>query len=317
LGYVDFKLNILIFFCTPFNLIIVAVHLDWFLQSFCFAAAERVGFLDFPVANEKNNYLGYESETIRTNLNQYIHMHLQKTNRKCFDIRSREIRNKDNINFDNAQLFIRQYHSKNAIDYFISVEIPNNELVFDDCILLGFLRLRILKQKSMYAISSIRNINIARIREVHVYGFISNTEQKMSIQHLGIGKFLLKIAEYISYRHSCKEIVVISGVGVRKYYKKFGYSVKENDLGEYLFKNISNSFSFLFGISLFNSLYLYPFLFHYKNPKTYVCNGIGWKCYACRRPPRTFVTIFFLIFIIFIIGISNAFRRVPRIFLTL
>lgn len=249
---------------------------------------------DFPMATEKNNCLGYESETIPTNLHQYVHFHLEKTNRKCYDIRNREIRTQ-NVNIEDAQLYIRRYHEKNAIEYFISVEIPKNSN-FDDSILLGFLRLRILKKRSPYCISSIKKIHIARIRELHVYGFISNTVNKKSIQHNGIGKFLLKIAEIISYSHSCTEIIVISGIGVRNYYRKFGYELRDNDDGEYLFKKITVSDKLFLYFK--NSIYITPFIFIKKYSKFYLIqDSIGWTCY--------FLNIYHFFFFFIIILIFN------------
>ena len=55
-----------------------------------------------------------------------------------------------------------------------------------------------------------------------------------NIQHKGLGKKLLSKAEEISKKHEKNKMVIISGVGVREYYRKFGYS-KE---GSYMVKKI-------------------------------------------------------------------------------
>jgi elongator complex protein 3 len=47
---------------------------------------------------------------------------------------------------------------------------------------------------------------------------------------------MLKEAEKISKKNNCKKIQIISGIGVREYYKKFGY-IFEKD-GEYMSKKI-------------------------------------------------------------------------------
>ena len=49
--------------------------------------------------------------------------------------------------------------------------------------------------------------------------------QDKHIQHTGLGKELMKIAEGITRKNKFKKIAVISGVGVREYYKKIGYSL--------------------------------------------------------------------------------------------
>ena len=57
----------------------------------------------------------------------------------------------------------------------------------------------------------------------------------LSPQHIGLGKKLLQEAERIAQKEfGYKKIAVISGVGVRSYYKKFGYRLKDT----YMLKNI-------------------------------------------------------------------------------
>ncbi len=52
---------------------------------------------------------------------------------------------------------------------------------------------------------------------------------------MGIGKALLEEAEYIARRqHKCTQMAVISGIGVRGYYKKRGYDLK----GSYMMKDL-------------------------------------------------------------------------------
>lgn len=199
---------------------------------------------DFPKASTKNMELGYQSETVETNLNQFVQQHLQNTNIKCFDIRNREVKNQVILDFESCGLYIRKYREHKATEYFISLEKRQNGAVdFDDTILLGFARLRVLdKNASMsHCIPSLRSVNIARLRELHVYGFISGTSHKKTIQHKGIGRFLLSIAEVISIQNECNEIAVISGVGVRNYYRKFGYELKNRDEGGFMFKKLGKN----------------------------------------------------------------------------
>ncbi|HPN81233.1 MAG TPA: GNAT family N-acetyltransferase, partial [bacterium] len=55
-----------------------------------------------------------------------------------------------------------------------------------------------------------------------------------AVQHLGLGKKLLQQAEKITRQHQLKKIAVISGVGVREYYKKNGYNLE----GSYMVKTL-------------------------------------------------------------------------------
>ena len=55
-------------------------------------------------------------------------------------------------------------------------------------------------------------------------------------QHIGYGRRLLKTAELIAYKSGYHKVAVISGVGVRNYYRKFGY-VLDNT---YMVKTFNN-----------------------------------------------------------------------------
>ena len=88
----------------------------------------------------------------------------------------------------------------------------------------------------------------AIIRELHVYGQAINLGEKglneregyaketggVLAQHHGIGKLLMEKAEEIAKENKMKKISVISGVGVREYYKNIGYELE----GDYMVKNI-------------------------------------------------------------------------------
>ncbi|EKD58775.1 MAG: hypothetical protein ACD_56C00055G0011 [uncultured bacterium] len=72
--------------------------------------------------------------------------------------------------------------------------------------------------------------NSALIREVHTYGKLTQIDKQNSSspQHIGLGKKLLIEAERISKEEfGLNKIVVISGVGVRGYYKKSGYKLRD------------------------------------------------------------------------------------------
>jgi elongator complex protein 3 len=93
--------------------------------------------------------------------------------------------------------------------------------------LLALLRLRIpLDDNKNHFIPVLRNA--ALIREVHTYGKLTkiDTQDIDSPQHIGLGKKLLLEAEHIAKEEfSLQKITVISGVGVRNYYRKNGYKL--------------------------------------------------------------------------------------------
>ena len=77
------------------------------------------------------------------------------------------------------------------------------------------------------------------VRELHIYGHsvkLGEKEENAS-QHLGLGKMLLQKAEEITKENKIKKLSIISGIGVREYYKKLGYNLE----GFYMVKNVEES----------------------------------------------------------------------------
>ena len=107
-----------------------------------------------------------------------------------------------------VEIVIEKYRASDGDEYFISAEDVKQD------ILLGFCRLRISKRKE------------AMIRELHVFGLVTPIGKSGQIQHTGLGQQLLARAEQIAKEQGKKEIIVISGVGVREYYRKLGYQLK-------------------------------------------------------------------------------------------
>lgn len=93
------------------------------------------------------------------------------------------------------------------------------QAVNKDNILFGLLRLRL--QKKMPAM----------IRELHVYGPVVELGKKdeEKFQHKGLGKELMAEAEKIAKKAGFKSIRVISGVGVREYYRTLGYELDKEE----------------------------------------------------------------------------------------
>lgn len=147
-----------------------------------------------------------------TNLRQYMH---QKYNVNCRCIRCREPKGKK-INFSKVEVKVSEYEASNGKEFFISVEDVKNDL------LVGFCRLRFPSQSLRKEITE----KSALIRELHVYGTATSLGEDGSVQHKGFGKKLLKKAEEIAQQNGKNKMVVISGVGVREYYRKLGYSLE-------------------------------------------------------------------------------------------
>src|SRR3989344_4081023 len=161
----------------------------------------------------------------KTNLRQYIFEEMKKRKLKCRCIRCREPRGKE-ISWGDVKLKRIDYEASGGQEVFLSYEDKKNDL------LLGFLRLRIPGKPFRKEI----NLKTAGVRELHVYGeavslFLGkkNPREKENVpetqvQHRGLGKQLMEEAEKIAREEfDCDKLLVISGVGVKEYYRKLGY----------------------------------------------------------------------------------------------
>ncbi|NPE26747.1 tRNA uridine(34) 5-carboxymethylaminomethyl modification radical SAM/GNAT enzyme Elp3 [Methanococcoides sp. SA1] len=147
-----------------------------------------------------------------------IERHLNKGKEKIQEIRFREIglALRDGIKI-NTKIFLKttKYKASGATEYFIEITNPQN-------ILFGLIRLRLEKNSP------------ATIRELHVYGQALTLDSRLSTldhaQHKGLGKQLMQEAEKIAKKKGNKKIRVISGIGVREYYKKLGYQLDKEKI---------------------------------------------------------------------------------------
>ena len=147
--------------------------------------------------------------TTRIDLRREIEYKFRNKNIKLEEIRYREIgfalQQNPKINTD-LKLKITKYHASDGNEYFL-------EIINKDDILFGLLRLRLNKTKAI-------------IREIHVYGQALKLGAKGKLgQHAGFGKWLISEAEKITKQNNHKKLSVISGIGVREYYKKLGYKL--------------------------------------------------------------------------------------------
>lgn len=163
---------------------------------------------DIPVASA----IGLDKGNIR----QLVHRRMKELRHTCRCIRCREVGHRlRNREFDvsDAELRILEYDASRGREFFISFELPNLDA------LIGFIRLRFPDEPFIPVLE-----DAAIIRELHVYGKavpVGERDEK-AFQHRGFGERLVEEAEEIA-RQEYDRIAVISGVGVREYYRKLGY----------------------------------------------------------------------------------------------
>lgn len=171
-----------------------------------------------------------EAGVQKSNLGELVYNKLNEQDIDCQCIRCREIgHKKTNKNYvlDDFKLFNESYTACGGQETFISIEDKNEESI------AGFLRFR-LPSENIFR-PEITN-KTALIRELHVYGnMIQIGNKNPSIgQHTGFGEKLLKEAENLAIDNDKDEIAIISGIGSRNYYRKFGYERK----GPYMAKKL-------------------------------------------------------------------------------
>ncbi len=139
------------------------------------------------------------------------------------EIRMREIgQQKGEVDL-NVHLEKFEYNASGGQEIFL-------EEVNSDDVLFGLLRLRFTKNQF---IDELRESSI--IRELHVYGqALRLGDGARKSQHRGLGKKLVKKAEELSLLAGYKKISIISGVGVREYYRKLGYKLEGAYMVKYL-----------------------------------------------------------------------------------
>jgi elongator complex protein 3 len=145
-----------------------------------------------------------ESELKKSNLRQLVQKEMKNRDWVCKCIRCREAGRNKGV-FKKARVKTKRYTASKGVEYFI-------EFTDDKNVLFGFIRARIpSKSKTLL------------VRELHVYGEQVPIGGKGSVQHRGIGKALLGRVEELAVKKGLKKVKVISGVGVRGYYKRLGY----------------------------------------------------------------------------------------------
>ncbi|MBI2546565.1 tRNA uridine(34) 5-carboxymethylaminomethyl modification radical SAM/GNAT enzyme Elp3 [Candidatus Woesearchaeota archaeon] len=151
----------------------------------------------------------------KTNLRQYVGQLAREKGVACRCIRCREPKGRS-IAIDNVKIKAASYEASKGTEIFIAAEDLQQD------ILVGFCRLRIPYMPFRPEITQ----GTAGIRELHVYGKAVPLGKKDStaLQHQGFGSQLLAEAEKIAReQYDARKMLVISGVGAKEYYRKFGY----------------------------------------------------------------------------------------------
>ena len=174
-----------------------------------------------------------------SNLRELVVKSAKEKGISCRCIRCREaglkaMKEKMEIDWNAVALKRFDYSASGGKEIFLSFEDRKNDL------LLGFTRLRIPSEKIFRKEIDSKT---AGIRELHVYGeqlqigkTAKKNKQYAEIQHKGFGALLLDEAEKIAKEEfDCNKLLVLSGIGVKEYYRKLGYS----DYGVYVMKKLA------------------------------------------------------------------------------
>ena len=154
-----------------------------------------------------------------SNLRQILIESMKKENWQCHCIRCKEVKESYDPN-EKFYLFRKDYDASGGKEIFLSFENKKRDKLY------SLLRLRITSQ------------NTAIVRELHTYGLLHPLRglvSRTSPQHKGLGEKLIKTAEKIAKNEfNSKKMAVISGAGVRGYFRKLGYKLKDT----YMIKEI-------------------------------------------------------------------------------
>jgi len=158
------------------------------------------------------------------NLRQEVEKRL---NGECQCIRCREIGRKART-ITRAEINHIRYRAAGGDEWFISLDDAETDS------LIGFVRLRIPGRVVRLELD-----DAGLVRELHVYGAmtpVGDSSTVQTAQHRGFGRRLLQEAERIAAEvYGVSRLAVISGVGVRGYYRRLGYS----RLGPYMCKELN------------------------------------------------------------------------------
>jgi len=161
-----------------------------------------------------------------TNLREFLQKKMKEGGLTCKCLRCREVGHvAPELRTRKPKLFDLSYEASGGEEHFLSFEDDAKEVVF------AFCRLRLPSEVTLPELEG-----CAFIRELHTYGHLVPIDAKniSASQHKGMGKKLMARAEEIAREAGFKKMAVISGIGVRDYYRKLGYRLQ----GTYMVKSL-------------------------------------------------------------------------------
>ena len=172
----------------------------------------------------------------RSDLREVIRQELTEQGLRCKCIRCREVGHSrapvgTKVNPKDIKLLTTRYQASKGEEIFISAEDHGSDL------LIGYLRLRVPSQEAHRP--EIRAEPCSIVRELHVYGPLVPVGKHVgeAWQHKGYGSMLLIEAERITREdYNLKKTLVISALGTKQYYMRFGYRYD----GAYMSKTLEN-----------------------------------------------------------------------------
>jgi elongator complex protein 3 len=174
-----------------------------------------------------------------TNLREEAQKEMKKRGVSCKCLRCREIgrmkMEEPALATAEPVLFDDTFEASHGEEHFLSMEDSERKAVF------AFCRLRLPPKQpigdSAELWQKMEEIQgAAFIRELHTYDKMVriNTHIEGVSQHTGLGRALMQRAEDIARNAGYKKLAVISGIGVREYYRKLGYETR----GTYMVKDL-------------------------------------------------------------------------------
>ncbi len=175
-----------------------------------------------------------EAGLSRGNLRELVHAEMRRLGLRNPTIRYREVghyemRTGRRANPDTMTLIQRVYEAGGGTEVFISLEDPVEDIIF------AFLRLRYPSEAAHRP--EVRCSPCAIIRELRVFGPMVRIGERdpERWQHLGLGECLVGEAERTAREDlGVDRILVLSGTGVKEYYRNLGFV----DDGPYLAKSL-------------------------------------------------------------------------------
>jgi elongator complex protein 3 len=157
---------------------------------------------------------------LKDSLREVVRQRMKEQGTECHCIRCREYGHRSQNGWETGepQMMRMDYEASDGREIFLSFE-DSRETLF------GLLRMRV-QSRPVARLGQENEGNKALIRELHIYGPEVPLKQHSpaAVQHKGLGRALLAEAEQIAREEfHAQQMVILSGVGAREYYRDFGY----------------------------------------------------------------------------------------------